>query len=241
MIRVPKACLGGARVNTKGRQRTSRRVPSTLVVGLVILAAGFGMLSVTDPVTALHWCPSIGAAYTPAVFYQGVTTVFTVTLTNNIGDALTVTNVLLDFNWDGDTSSNGWDYDFGGTTIAPGTSENLVQSITPPSATPAPTPTPAPRADSGEYVRGVAEGDLRHGLLLDLLPPDLTLAEDSLVSTSGLGGNYPRALLIGTVESVEQRPQSPFTRATIEPAAALSGLDTVLILLSFQPARLSGE
>ena len=116
-----------------------------------------------------------------------------------------------------------------------------VPGSTPPSATPAPTPTPAPRADSGEYVRGVAEGDLRHGLLLDLLPPDLTLAEDSLVSTSGLGGNYPRALLIGTVESVEQRPQSPFTRATIEPAAALSGLDTVLILLSFQPARPSGE
>ena len=123
-------------MNTKGRQRTSRRVPSTLVVSLVILAAGFGILSVTDPVAALHWCPSIGAAYTPAVFYQGVTTVFTVTLTNNIGDALTVTNVLVDFNWDGDTSSNGWDYDFGGTTIAPGTSENLAQSITPPSATP---------------------------------------------------------------------------------------------------------
>jgi len=79
---------------------------------------------------------------------------------------------------------------------------------TPPSATPAPTPTPAPGAHPGGSVRGVAEGDLRHGLLLDLLPPDLTLAEDSLVSTSGLGGNYPRALLIGTVESVEQRPQS---------------------------------
>jgi rod shape-determining protein MreC len=113
-----------------------------------------------------------------------------------------------------------------------------------PGATPAPTPAPTPVAtagDQGSSLRGVVEGDLRHGLWLDLLPPDLTLPEGSLVSTSGLGGNYPRALLIGSVEAVEQRPQSPFTTAEIEPAASLSGLDTVLVLLSFTPARLTEQ
>ena len=108
--------------------------------------------------------------------------------------------------------------------------------------TPAPSPTPVATAgDQGSSLRGVVEGDLRHGLWLDLLPPDLTLPEGSLVSTSGLGGNYPRALLIGSVEAVEQRPQSPFTTAEIEPAASLSGLDTVLVLLSFTPARLTEQ
>jgi len=108
--------------------------------------------------------------------------------------------------------------------------------------TPAPSPTPVATAgDQGSSLRGVVEGDLRHGLWLDLLPPDLTLPEGSLVSTSGLGGNYPRALLIGSVEAVEQRPQSPFTTAEIEPAASLSGLDTVLVLLSFPPARLTEQ
>ena len=82
---------------------------------------------------------------------------------------------------------------------------------------------------------------MREGLWLDLLPPDLNLPEGSLVTTSGLGGNYPRALLIGSVEAVEQRPQSPFTRATIQPAANLSGLDTVLVILSFTPARLTEQ
>jgi len=113
-----------------------------------------------------------------------------------------------------------------------------------PGATPAPTPAPTPVAtagDQGSSLRGVVEGDLRHGLWLDLLPPDLTLPEGSLVSTSGLGGNYPRALLIGSVEAVEQRPQSPFTSAEIEPASSLSGLDTVLVLLSFTPARLTEQ
>jgi rod shape-determining protein MreC len=110
-----------------------------------------------------------------------------------------------------------------------------------PAPTPAPSPTPAPRADESSTLRGVVEGDLRHELWMDLLPPDLNVPEGSLVSTSGLGGNYPRALLIGSVESVEQRPQSPFTKATVEPAATLSGLDTVLVLLSFTPARLTEQ
>lgn len=112
-----------------------------------------------------------------------------------------------------------------------------------PSATAIPAPTPAPAAAAGadSPLRGVAEGDLRRGILLDLLPPDLTLDEGSLVSTSGLGGNYPRALLIGSVEAVDQRPQAPFTRATIKPAAELTGLYTVLVLLNFKPARLSQQ
>jgi len=107
-------------------------------------------------------------------------------------------------------------------------------------APPAPTPSTSTTAES-EAVRGVAEGDLRRGLVLDLLPPDSPLGEGSLVTTSGLGGNYPRALLIGSVQAVEQRPQSPFTKATLEPAANLSTLDTVLVLVSFRPARLAEQ
>ena len=99
-----------------------------------------------------------------------------------------------------------------------------------------PAPTPAPR---DPFVRGVAEGDLRSGIVLDL-PSDAAVEEGSLVLTSGLGGNYPRALLIGTIESVDSRPQSPFTRTTLAPAADLRVLDTVLILISFKPARLDG-
>ena len=112
-----------------------------------------------------------------------------------------------------------------------------------PGAAPAtsPTPAPSPPGDAANATRGVAEGDLKQGLVLDLVPSDVPLAEGSLVSTSGLGGNYPRALLIGSVDTVEQRPQSPFTIARIRPSANLSALDTVLVLTSFQPARLSTQ
>ncbi len=111
-----------------------------------------------------------------------------------------------------------------------------------PQPSPAPavsqTPAPAPPVPSGP-VRGVAEGDIRQGLLLNLLPPETQITQGSLVLTSGLGGNYPAGLLIGTVTSVEERPQSPFKRATVEPATNLSDLDTVLVILNFKPKRLT--
>jgi rod shape-determining protein MreC len=110
-----------------------------------------------------------------------------------------------------------------------------------PAESPTPGLTPSPSGDATNATRGVAEGDLKQGLVLDLVPSDVPLAEGSLVSTSGLGGNYPRALLIGSVDTVERRPQSPFTIARIRPSANLSALDTVLVLTSFQSARLSTQ
>lgn len=102
------------------------------------------------------------------------------------------------------------------------------------SATPVPTAEPAP-----EPVRGVAEGDLRNELVLGLLPPEAAVESGALVVTSGLGGNYPPGILIGSVSAVEQRPQAPFKKAFVEPSAGLASLDTVLVLISFEPARLS--
>jgi rod shape-determining protein MreC len=102
------------------------------------------------------------------------------------------------------------------------------------SATPTPTSAPAPVP-----VQGVAEGSLRDELVLELLPPEAPIETGTLVVTSGLGGNYPPGILIGSVTTVELRPQAPFKKAFLEPSASLSGLDTVLVLISFEPARLS--
>jgi rod shape-determining protein MreC len=110
-------------------------------------------------------------------------------------------------------------------------------SDTPPPS-PSPSPTPAPGANDTASVRGVADGDLRQGIILDLLPPDAAIAKDTLVVTSGLGGNFPPGILIGSIKEIEQRPQAAFKKATLEPAAQLSSLETVLVLVSFKPARL---
>jgi len=105
------------------------------------------------------------------------------------------------------------------------------------SATPAPQTSPPASTDAQE-IRAVASGDQRKGLVLDLLPSDAPVNTGDLVVTSGLGGNFPRGLLLGSIRDVEERPQAPFKSATVEPAASLSGLDTVLVLINFKPARL---
>lgn len=111
-----------------------------------------------------------------------------------------------------------------------------------PSPSPDASPTPAPTDAGGQQaptsVRGVAAGDLSDEVMLDLLPPDAAILTGSLVVTSGLGGNYPPGLLIGTVTDVEVRPQSAFKKATVEPATALDSLETVMVLVSFKPERL---
>lgn len=129
--------------------------------------------------------------------------------------------------------------------LQPGEGEQ-PQVITPDApASPTPIPPadvsqdPSPVAAPQPFVRGVAEGDLRSGIMLEL-PPDAEVSEGDLVITSGLGGNYPSAILIGTIKSVSAKPQSPFTTTTLEPAVDLSTLHTVLVLVSFTPARLEG-
>jgi cell shape-determining protein MreC len=40
------------------------------------------------------------------------------------------------------------------------------------------------------------------------------------------------------VSSVQERPQAPFKTARVRPAADLSSLDMVLVILNFKPQRL---
>jgi len=96
-----------------------------------------------------------------------------------------------------------------------------------------------PEGEEAAAARGIALGDLRSGVALEMLPTEAEIKQGDLVTTSGLGGNYPRALLLGTVKTVEARPQAPSKSAVLEPAANLSALDTVFIVTSFKPARLS--
>jgi rod shape-determining protein MreC len=85
---------------------------------------------------------------------------------------------------------------------------------------------------------GLVSGDLRRGLMLDMVPSSAPLEPGLLVTTSGLGGNYPQGFLIGTIESVDNKPQALFQKAVLAPASDLSGLETVLVLTSFTPTRL---
>jgi rod shape-determining protein MreC len=99
------------------------------------------------------------------------------------------------------------------------TSPSLRVSVTIPSAT---------------NVSGVAQSNGSDELTLGLVPKESDVKLGDSVVTSGLSGDFPNSLLVGTVSEVTDTDEL-FLRILIDPSAALLDLETVLVLLSFTP------
>ncbi|MGQ9573316.1 MAG: rod shape-determining protein MreC [Dehalococcoidia bacterium] len=87
-------------------------------------------------------------------------------------------------------------------------------------------------------AQGMVSGSLQGGLSMELIPQSAEIEPGNIVATSGLGGNFPQALLIGQVAAVQGAAQDMFKKAEVEPAASLSRLENVLVLTSFRPTHL---
>lgn len=79
-------------------------------------------------------------------------------------------------------------------------------------------------------VRGQPDGSL----VLDLIPQEEKVKKDEIVLTSGLGGDLPRALVIGTVLDVTKRDIDLFQSALLRPAVDLNRLEVVLVITNFE-------
>jgi rod shape-determining protein MreC len=87
---------------------------------------------------------------------------------------------------------------------------------------------------SATDVSGVAQSNGSDELSLGLVPKDSDVKLGDSVVTSGLNGDFPNGLLVGTVSEVTDTDEL-FLRILIDPSAPLLDLDTVLVLLSFTP------
>ncbi len=78
---------------------------------------------------------------------------------------------------------------------------------------------------------------------LNYLDRGSSVSRGNLVVTSGVGGAYPRGLIIGTVEEVLQETDGISIYATIKPAADILHLTDVMIIKSFygQGVGIPGE
>lgn len=88
---------------------------------------------------------------------------------------------------------------------------------------------------------GVVQGQLGEYMVMRYLLPDSPVLPGDVVLTSGLGGNFPKRLVIGTVVRVEHRDVEMFQEALVEPAVNLRDLEMVMVLLNFSPAELAAE
>ena len=88
-------------------------------------------------------------------------------------------------------------------------------------------------------AQGIVSGGYDRQLTMEFVTQDSLLNEGDTVITSGLGGTYPAGLVIGQVTRVSGSPQELFRQVGVEPFASLSRLETVLVMISFTPTRVS--
>jgi rod shape-determining protein MreC len=82
---------------------------------------------------------------------------------------------------------------------------------------------------------GVVEGQVGGSLLMKYIPQEETVNVNDIVLTSGLGGNFPKKLIIGQVTAVHQRDIEMFQQADIRPTVDFNNLEIVLVITNFQP------
>lgn len=79
-------------------------------------------------------------------------------------------------------------------------------------------------------AQGQLEGTGGDELSMTLVRADQSVAVGDLVVTSGLGGVYPKGLLLGTVTSVEKPSGALYYDITVRPAATVSSLEEVFVI-----------
>lgn len=83
---------------------------------------------------------------------------------------------------------------------------------------------------SNGSATGVVRGEHGLGLLFDLIGQDQTVKLNDRIVTSGLGGQFPQDLLIGTVGEIRSSPSELFQKASVIPAANLRNLQVVFVV-----------
>ncbi len=91
----------------------------------------------------------------------------------------------------------------------------------------------------GSRSPGVVEGSQGGVLTMNFIAQGVRIAEGELVLTSGLGGDYPADIVIGSVANVEQLDYEVLQAATLNPSVNFAALEIVLIITDFQPIDLA--
>lgn len=88
---------------------------------------------------------------------------------------------------------------------------------------------------------GIVQGDPGGGMVIKYVPQGDAIQVGDLILTSGLGGNFPKRLVIGKVTEVHKFDIELFQEAAIEPSVDFSRLEFVLILKKFVPSDITQE
>ncbi len=85
---------------------------------------------------------------------------------------------------------------------------------------------------------GVVRGRPGNSLTMEFVSPSEDVTEGGLVVTSGLGGGFPKGLVIGRVAEIEGDDLDVFRELRLEPAVQFQRLEDIIIITSFLPISL---
>jgi rod shape-determining protein MreC len=83
---------------------------------------------------------------------------------------------------------------------------------------------------------GIVKGSFEGGLSLEFVSTKVPVRAGDVVITSGIGGVFPKGLIVGEVSKVTKSPADLYQRIELKPSGDLSGLEDVLVLVGITPA-----
>jgi rod shape-determining protein MreC len=81
---------------------------------------------------------------------------------------------------------------------------------------------------------GLIQGQPDSSLIMRAIPQEDTVSVGDTVFTSGLGGNFPRQILIGQITEVERKDYELYQTAIVQPTVDFDHLEVVLIITNFE-------
>jgi rod shape-determining protein MreC len=84
---------------------------------------------------------------------------------------------------------------------------------------------------------GLVQGQVDGSLVMRTIPQEDVISVGDTVFTSGLGGNFPRQILIGQITEVERKDYELYQSAVVRPTVDFDHLEVVLIVTDFKPIR----
>lgn len=82
---------------------------------------------------------------------------------------------------------------------------------------------------------GVVNGRAGALPIMQYIPQDADISVGDLVITSGLGGAFPKNLVIGQIVEVQHRDYEMFQQAVLRPTVNFDRLEIVLVITNFRP------
>lgn len=79
-------------------------------------------------------------------------------------------------------------------------------------------------------IYSLAKGNGNFKIILDLIPKEQSIEIGDKVITSALGGNFPKGLLVGEVQSIEKSDITAFQQAQVKPDFEIRDLKDVFVI-----------